>query len=222
MAIIGAGINLKQFNFKKHNGYKIRKYYRIDNDDIVLFFMGFLYDFAGLKELAIELGKNKQKYPNIKLLIVGDGDAYETLKLIQHKYKLEDQMILTGRQKYKIMPDLIGASDICILPAYKDEIIMQDIVPIKLYEYMAMKKPVIATRLPGLVAEFGDKNGLIYINKPEEVLTVATMQLKNKRDIANTGSLGYNFVKENDWSKLTIEFEGILENLVLDLLLKDI
>ena len=84
------------------------------------------------------------------------------------------------------------------------------------------KKPVIATRLPGLVAEFGDKNGLIYINKPEEVLTVATMQLKNKRDIANTGSLGYNFVKENDWSKLTIEFEGILENLVLDLLLKDI
>ena len=174
------------------------------------------------KELAIELGKNKQKYPNIKLLIVGDGDAYETLKLIQHKYKLEDQMILTGRQKYKIMPDLIGASDICILPAYKDEIIMQDIVPIKLYEYMAMKKPVIATRLPGLVAEFGDKNGLIYINKPEEVLTVATMQLKNKRDIANTGSLGYNFVKENDWSKLTIEFEGILENLVLDLLLKDI
>lgn len=222
MAIIGAGINLKQFNFKKHNGYKIRKYYRINNDDIVLFFMGFLYDFAGLKELAIELGKNKQKYPNIKLLIVGDGDAYETLKLIQHKYKLEDQMILTGRQKYKIMPDLIGASDICILPAYKDEIIMQDIVPIKLYEYMAMKKPVIATRLPGLVAEFGDKNGLIYINKPEEVLTVATMQLKNKRDIANTGSLGYNFVKENDWSKLTIEFEGILENLVLDLLLKDI
>ena len=52
----------------RHNGYKIRKYYRIDNDDIVLFFMGFLYDFAGLKELAIELGKNKQKYPNICIL----------------------------------------------------------------------------------------------------------------------------------------------------------
>lgn len=222
MNIIGAGINLKQFNFKKHNGFKIRKFYNINNNDIVLFFMGFLYDFAGLKELALELGKNKEKYPNIKLMIVGDGDAYEALKLIQHKYKLQNQMILTGRQKYKIMPDLIGASDICILPAYKDEIIMQEIVPIKLYEYMAMKKPVIATRLPGLVAEFGGKNGLIYINKPEEVLDVVTNKLNNKRDIINIGSAGYNFVKDNDWRKLTMEFEGILEDLVLDLLLKDI
>lgn len=220
--IIGAGINLNQFNYQKHNGFKIRRYYHINKDDIVLFFMGYLYDFAGLKELALELGKNKEQYQNIKLMIVGDGDAYEALKLIQHKYKLEDQLILTGRQKYKLIPDLIGASDICILPAYKDEIIMQDIVPIKLYEYMAMKKPVIATKLPGLVAEFGDKNGIIYVNQPEEVLEIVNDRLKNKRDIINIGSAGYNFVKDNDWRKLTLQFEGILEDLILDLLLKDI
>lgn len=131
-------------------------------------------------------------------------------------------MILTGRQKYKIMPDLIGASDICILPAYKDEIIMQDIVPIKIYEYMAMKKPVIATRLPGLVAEFGERNGLVYIDKPEDVLKVVQERFRNKREIINVGSAGYNFVQNNDWRKLTLQFEGILEDLVLDVLLKDV
>ncbi len=222
MSIIDAGINLKQFNYKKHSGFKIRRYYRISSKDTVLFFMGFLYNFAGLKELAMELGKNKAQYPNIKLLITGDGEAFETLKAIQKKFKMEDQLILTGRQKYKIMPDLIGASDICILPAYKDEIIMQDIVPIKLYEYMAMQKPVIATRLPGLVAEFGEKNGIIYINNPEEVLEVVHEKLNNKRDIEEIGLAGYNFVKENDWRTLTIRFESILENLILDVLLKDI
>lgn len=222
LAIIGAGINLNQFNYKKHSGFKIRKYYRIQNDDIVLFFMGFLYNFAGLKELALELGKNKEKYSHIKLIITGDGDALEALRLIQRKYNLENQMILTGRQKYKIMPDLIGASDICILPAYKDEIIMQDIVPIKIYEYMAMKKPVIATRLPGLVAEFGERNGLVYIDKPEDVLKVVQKRFRNKREIINVGSAGYNFVQNNDWRKLTLQFEGILEDLVLDVLLKDV
>ena len=222
MDIVDAGINLKQFNYKQNNGFKLRRYFRIKNDDIVLFFMGFLYNFAGLKELAVELGKNKSKYPNIKMLIVGDGDSFEALKLIQKKYDMEEQLILTGRQKYKLMPDFIGASDICILPAYKDEIIMQDIVPIKIYEYMAMKKPVIATRLPGLVSEFGEKNGLVYINNPEEVLEVVHERFKNKKDLEEVGNQGYNFVQENDWRTLAIKFESILENLVLDVLLKEI
>lgn len=221
LSIIDAGINLKQFNYKNHRGLKIRRYYNINTKDIVLFFMGFLYNFAGLKELAIELGKNKEKYPNIKLLITGDGDAYEALNLIQKKYHLEGQLILTGRQKYSIMPDLIGASDACILPAYQNEIIMQDIVPIKLYEYMAMKKPVIATRLPGLVAEFGEKNGLIYINTPEEVLDVVQQKFRNKKEIEEISNAGYNFVKDNDWRELAIKFERILENLILDVLLKE-
>ncbi len=222
LSIIGAGINLKQFNYQQHNGYKIRRYYNIANEDIVLFFMGYLYNFSGLKELALELGENKEKYPNIKLMITGDGEALEALKIIQNKYDLQDQLILTGRQKYSIMPDIIGASDICILPSYKDEVVMQDIVPIKLYEYMAMKKPIIATKLPGLVAEFGENNGIVYINKPEEVLDVVTSTFKNKRDIINIGSQGYNFVKNNDWKSLTLKFEGILEDLVLDLLLKEV
>ena len=175
-----------------------------------------------VKELAMELGRNKAKHPNIKLLITGDGDAFDTLRAIQKKYKLEDQLILTGRQKYKIMPDLIGASNACILPAYKDEIIMQDIVPIKIYEYMAMQKPVIATRLPGLVAEFGENNGIIYINRPEEVLEVVQEKFKNKREIEEIGLAGYNFVKDNDWRTLAIKFESLLENLILDILLKDV
>lgn len=222
MKIIGAGINLKQFNFEKHNGFKIRSHYNIEPRDTVLFFMGFLYEFAGLKELATYLGEHKVKYPNIKMLITGDGDAYDELKEIQTKYDLYDQLILTGRQKYTLMPDLIGASDVCILPAYKDEIIMQNIVPIKLYEYMAMKKPVIATRLPGLVAEFGENHGLIYIDKPEEVIDVIKTKLNSKQNISKVGWAGYNFVKENDWRKLTITFERVLEDLVLDYLLKDI
>jgi len=222
MKIIGAGINLKQFNFEKHNGFKIRNHYNIEPRDTVLFFMGFLYEFAGLKELATYLGEHKVKYPNIKMLITGDGDAYDELKEIREKYDLYDQLILTGRQKYTLMPDLIGASDVCILPAYKDEIIMQNIVPIKLYEYMAMKKPVIATRLPGLVAEFGENHGLIYIDKPEEVIDVLKTKLNTKQNINKVGWAGYNFVKDNDWRKLTITFERVLEDLILDYLLKDI
>lgn len=222
MSIIGAGINLKQFNFEKNNGFKIRKYYNISPTDTVLLFMGFMYNFAGLIELAEHMGKNKQKYQHVKLLVVGDGDAFDKVQEIRSTYSLEDNIILAGRQKYTLMPDFIAAGDVCILPAHQDEIIMQNIVPIKLYEYMAMKKPVIATRLPGLEAEFGENNGIVYINQAEEVINTLKSKLNSNQELKKVGWAGYNFVKENDWRKITIRFERILEDLILDLLLKDI
>ena len=38
---------------------------------------------------------------------------------------------------------------------------------------MAMGKPVIATNLPGLKKEFGNNNGIIYIENPEQTLEKA-------------------------------------------------
>ena len=70
--------------------------------------------------------------------------------------------------------NIVAASDICILPAYPDEEIMQDIVPIKIYEYMAMSKPVITTKLPGIMMEFGEDNGISYVDKPEDVVLKAS------------------------------------------------
>jgi glycosyltransferase involved in cell wall biosynthesis len=44
---------------------------------------------------------------------------------------------------------------------------MRDIVLIKLYEYMAMGKPVITTKLPGVMQEFGEDHGVVYVDKME-------------------------------------------------------
>jgi glycosyltransferase involved in cell wall biosynthesis len=90
---------------------------------------------------------------------------------------------------------------------YKNEI-MQNIVPIKMYEYMAMGKPVIATRLSGLVKEFGEGNGVIYIERAEEVL-LRTNEL-NKNSISKEGLRSLEHVSHNNWNKLICEFERIL------------
>ena len=50
---------------------------------------------------------------------------------------------------------------------------MQDIVPIKIYEYMAMCKPVITTKLPGIMMEFGENKGIYYVDKPSDVISKA-------------------------------------------------
>lgn len=205
--VIDAGIDLENFNPEKIDGSTIRQKYGVKEDELLLFFMGWIYHFAGVKEVAEELGKGS--YKNIKLMVVGDGDAYDDLVEIRDKYQMEDQLLLTGKQPYSKIPELIAASNICILPAYSDEIIMQDIVPIKIYEYMAMEKPVITTKLNGVIAEFGNENGILYVDKSEDVVKLAS-----EIDVNELGQKALKFVKGNDWNTITDTFEVTLKEII--------
>lgn len=204
--VIGAGIDLEKFNLNL-DGSRIRREYGINAEDKVLFFMGFLYHFAGLKELAQELAE--KKYEKMKLLIVGDGDAYQDLQKTVKKQGIGDKVIIVGKKPYNEIPEFLAASDICVLPAYPDEEIMQDIVPIKIYEYMAMAKPVITTKLPGIMKEFGKDNGISYVDNPADVIK----QIKNI-DIDLEGQRARKFAEKNDWQVITDKFENTLKGVV--------
>jgi glycosyltransferase involved in cell wall biosynthesis len=206
-----AGIDLNRFD-SDIDGEEIRKKYQIEKDDTLLFFVGWLYHFSGLKEVAIELSKIKDEKSNIKLLIVGDGDALYDLQRIRDEYQLENQVILTGKQPYDSIPAFIASSDICLLPAYPTEKIMQDIVPIKFYEYMAMGKPVITTKLPGVMKEFGTGNGIIYVDRPQDVLG-SVVELIEGGVLQEYGSNARVFVEKYNWDDVVDEFEKVLEEL---------
>jgi len=206
--LVRAGVDLKRFN-PPIDGSRVRKQYKIEENDFVLFFMGWLYDFSGLKEIALDLAKIKNEECGLKLLIVGEGDLYAELKKIQQKYCLQDKIILTGWQPYQKIPEFLKASDLCLFPAHDNEV-THNIVPIKIYEYMAAGKPVIATRLPGVVKEFGHSNGVIYTDEPREVVK-RTVRLIKSGDLAEQGLRAKRFAKRYSWDTATRDFEAILE-----------
>ena len=208
--VIRAGIDLERF--KPSAGISnIRQQYGLKKTDTVLFFMGWLYHFSGLKEVAQGLAKETKR--NLKLLIVGEGDAFEDLKQIKEKYNLQDRIILAGQRPYTEMPSFIAASDICLLPAYPWEKVMQDIVPIKLYEYMAMGKPVISTRLPGVMREFGKDNGVVYVDAPADAIVKAKSLVKDGK-IGKLGDKARKFVQKYSWDNITDEFEKVIEEVI--------
>ena len=206
--VVKAGLDFELYN-QNIDGDKIRKRYGISKDDFVLFFMGWLYKFSGLKEVAIELSKIKHERPNIKFLIVGEGDAFAELQEIIENHDLKDNIILTGKQPYTDMPSYIASSDVCLLPAYNNEI-MKNIVPIKLYQYMAMGKPVVSTKLSGVINEFGTNNGVFYVDKPEDTL-YKTIELMESNSIYEHGLKAREFVEKYNWNDVVDEFETILE-----------
>ena len=210
--IVPGGIDFQRFNLLTVDKIAIREKYGISKNDLVLFFMGWIYNFSGLKEIILNMVKGKEKYPDLKLLIVGEGDYYPELKKIVQVNAMEDQVILTGKKPYEEIPGLIGAADICLLPAYNNEI-MRDIVPIKMYEYLAMHKPVIATRLSGILLEFGMSNGVLYVNTPEDVIP-KVLSLSND-DIHESSLMAKHFIENYSWDKIIDNFELILKTLTI-------
>lgn len=205
--VIRAGVELEFFNSDRK---VIRKRYGIRDGDVVLFFMGWLYSFSGLKEVAMELTKSEKH--NIKLLTLGKGDLWDALQDIKKKYSLDSRIITVEWSPYEEVPKYLAASDICLLPAYKNDI-MKNIVPIKMYEYMAAGKPVISTRLPGVMKEFGNDNGVLYVDRSEDVVAKA-VELVQNGSVNELGSKARSFAERNSWDDITDEFEKILEEAV--------
>jgi len=207
ISVVPAGVDLEKFN-PQVDGSLIREKYGIKKDDILLFFMGWIYEFSGMKEVAESISTTKNEH--FKLMVVGEGDLFKPLLKMKTEKKLDGKLILTGKIPFEEVPEHIAAADVCLLPAYKNEIMM-NIVPIKVYEYMAVGKPVIATNLPGIQKEFGLNSGINYIEDSADTLEKATWLYKSHK-VEDEGEKAYSYVHNLSWDKVTVQFENLLSN----------
>ena len=208
--VLAAGVDLTRY--LNAEGSEVRRRFDLTDRDLVLFYMGWMYPFSGLREVAEAVVRSPANQRNIKLLIVGKGELQSLLATMAADPDNRKRIVLEPWQPYDELPSYLAASDICILPAHGVDL-MRNIVPIKMYEYMAAGKPVIATRLPGLVREFGEGHGVVYVDDPRDVVPMA-LKLAEGGDIMRLGSSARDLVSKNDWETVADEFERLLDALI--------
>jgi glycosyltransferase involved in cell wall biosynthesis len=157
------GISLENTVVDVERLENLKDRFGLTGKEFVLFFMGYLYDFAGLKEIIDYYNERVNSGDlDMRFLIVGDGGIYSSLK--KHVAQIgADWVILTGRVPYFEITEYIELADLCLLSFAKNEI-TKEITPIKLIEYMAMGKPVLSNSLPGVFDEIGKDKGVIFAN----------------------------------------------------------
>jgi glycosyltransferase involved in cell wall biosynthesis len=136
---------------------------------VALIFVGWQYEFSGLRELVADFARRGSLVPWLRLVIVGTGELHRELAEARARAGLERQVIMTGQLPVDEVAGLIEAADLGLLPARRNET-MEHLVPTKVVEYMERGKAVVATRLPGLEAEFPRLAGMLYIETPGEVI----------------------------------------------------
>jgi glycosyltransferase involved in cell wall biosynthesis len=84
----------------------------------------------------------KDDFPDIRILIAGDGPDRVRLERLIAELGLQQVVLLLGSRMD--VPDLIAACDVATLCSYSET------TPLAIMEYMAMAKPVVATRAGGI------------------------------------------------------------------------
>jgi len=108
-------------------------------DKLIIGFVGIFLPWNNL-ELLIDVFKEvTRENPKTHLLLVGDGPLKNTIERKVHQEGLRDKVTLAGKVNYRDVPKFIHSMDICVIPQSN-----QYRSPVKLFEYMAMAKPVVA------------------------------------------------------------------------------
>ena len=175
----GANIDL----FTPMDKLQARKAIGIDENCFYVGFTGNLTRFQGLPYLVQAAPTVLMELPATRFLVVGDGEARNEITEMVKKMGLSDSFVLTGLVPYEKVPLYIAASDVCVAPRIRDLCEKTGISLLKLGEYMACGRPVVASDIEGVgpVLREAEAGIPVPLEDPHE-LAVAIVALLKDRD----------------------------------------
>jgi len=142
-------------------------------------FVGTLKPWHGLSVLIEAYALVLERSPNARLLIVGDGTEKEKLRADLFSRNLLDKAHFTGTVAHTDVPGLLVSMDVAVAP-YPN---LADFYfsPLKVYEYMAAGRPVVASNIGQLRKLINhDVNGWLVPAGDPTALAHALVRLRNE------------------------------------------
>ncbi len=116
--VISMGVDPKLFNPNKFDPNLKKKY---DIQGPLLLFVGRLAEKKGVQYLLQAMPAILKKYPQAKLLIIGEGPLEMQLKSLSAKFQIDKSVIFVGPIPYLDLPKYYATADIFIGPSIKTE-----------------------------------------------------------------------------------------------------
>ena len=121
-----------------------------DDNKFKVFYVGYVSELRGIGTIIDALSLLKTKIPNILLILVGPSKENDKIwlknKLIATNM-IENVKYLGVLESEKVW-ELIEDSNVCIYPFQNEELAY--VFPVKIFEYLALNKLVIASNLEGV------------------------------------------------------------------------
>ena len=175
--------------------HAIREELGISQEDRIATYCGHFYEHKGVSYL-IEAAK---LLPEVKFYLIG-GWPQDLINYGKICHDL-DNVILTGFIPNSDVPKYLSASDILLLPnsiKYEQAYITS---PLKLFEYMASKKPIIAAKIPAFenILIHGENAYLVEPDSTSSIVTAILNLINNSKFSDELSEGAWKTVQSYSW-----------------------
>ncbi|MCP6718272.1 MAG: glycosyltransferase [Patescibacteria group bacterium] len=196
VSVVPDGVDLEKFNIKDSQE-ECRRKLNLPLDRKIVLYAGHLYEWKGAQVLA----DASQFLPeDMEIYFVGGTDKdVKKFKIQNSKFKIN----IVGHKPYSEIPFWLKAADVLVLPnSAKQDISKHWTSPLKLFEYMASKRPIIASNLPSIREILNENNSfLVEPDNPEKLAKGIENILKSPNLSAKISNQAFNDVLSYSWEK---------------------
>lgn len=192
----------------------LRDRWNIPEDTCVVTFIGNLSHWQDFDLLLSSARSVIEKNPQVRFLVIGEGSQKKRLEQVIPKDNLAGRVLLTGAVPHSEAVLYINISDICIAVCKE---LASGYSPMKLFEYFACGKPVVATRVGGYeIVEEATAGKLVAGNDPDGFAS-AVLSLVEDMELRRTyGENALRFAREHfGWDKVISNIEALMEEMGL-------
>ena len=148
--IIRNGVDLERFESTLTHA-EARKQVRLPENGKIIMYVGSFARWKGVATLCGAWKKIQKQFPDTALVFVGGTVAQLEGFPECHDIRADESVIVLGHQSSNLVPAYLRSANVLVLP---NEPINNESVhytsPIKLFEYMASGRPIIASDLPSI------------------------------------------------------------------------
>lgn len=170
----------------------------LPQDKKLVLYSGQLYSWKGAETLG-----DATKYFGSDILTVFVGGTEPWVSNFSKKYLVGDNIKVIPSQKKSLVPFYLKSADVLVLPnSGKETISALYTSPLKLFEYMATKRPIIASSLPSLREILNDDNATFFEPDNAESLAESVKKVfKNYSLSENKSNKAFDDVLKYTWQK---------------------
>jgi len=163
------------------NSQEVKESLGLGNNRVIMF-MGTPRAHKGIDDLIKAV--DSLNYSDLRLVFIGAEPSFDPVR--NSPYATQEKVIVRPKIPFKELPKHLSAADILVVPQ-RDTTDTQGQIPAKLFDAMAMAKPLITTRVSDIPEVLGGNGYLVEPGNPEELARTLQHVLNHPEEAKKRG-----------------------------------